>query len=136
MNEMEPPEGIRVGSPFAVDSPRAKECNADDAIDAGVASSQWGGAEGQSEQTLDVEAFYAAGPLRYTARGALGAACLVMVFATAALWWFPGGGMFVAAWGCVLSMMGMYSKMPKRAIGCLLVNALLFFLCYARTFMA
>ena len=116
MNQSEPEETIRVGSPFAIDP--------DPVATASIV---------HPKKSASPEAFYDVGPLRYTALGAVAAAVMVLVFAIAAAWWFPSGGTLITGLGCVLSIFGLYSPIPKRSAGCLFLHVALFTLCYART---
>lgn len=118
MDESEPQETIRVGSPFAVDP---------------AASSADSPATQTISPKVSPELFYDVGPLRYTAMGAVAAAVMVLGFAIAAAWWFPAGGTLIAALGCLLSIFGLYSPVPMRSAGCLVLHAALFIVCYART---
>tara|TARA_R110002049_G_scaffold47902_1_gene138438 strand:+ start:153894 stop:154331 length:438 start_codon:yes stop_codon:yes gene_type:complete len=113
-------ETIRVGSPFAVDpnpefpgTPTASTTNT-------------------TATAVSPEVFYDVGPLRYTALGAVAAAVLVLLFAIPATWWFPSGGTLIAALGCVLSIFGMYSPIPKRSAAVLAVHVVIFLFCYGR----
>lgn len=113
MDEAEPQETIRIGSPFAVDPVPV--------------------APTVQTPAMSVEAIYDVGPLRYTALGAVTASVLVMGFAIGATIWFPAGGTLVAALGCLLSIFGLYSPIPMRSAGCLVIHAVLFMLCYSRS---
>ena len=113
MENATPQESVRVGSPFAVDPPPVRVVVAKEAL--------------PPEQIYDV------GPMRYTAMGAVAAAVMLIGFAVAAAVWFPGGGTMIAAWGCVLSILGLYSPMSRRSAGCLIVHTALFLICYARS---
>ena len=115
MDDIEPQETIRVGSPFAVDPEPAS---------AGLVI---------LPTYSPPEAIYDVGPLRYTAMGAVGAAVMVMGFGIAAAFWFPAGGTLIAALGCLLSIFGLYSPIPMRSAACLVVHAALFMLCYSKT---
>jgi hypothetical protein len=101
-------ESIRIGSPFAVD-PMAQ-----------IAKRQ-------------IEPFYDVGPVRYTAMGAVAASVMVLGFATAAAWWFPGGGALIAALGCVLSIFGMYSVFRLTSVALLALHLVLFVISYGRS---
>ena len=74
-----------------------------------------------------------AGPLRYTALGALAASLIVILFAGAATWWFPVGGALIAALGCLLAIFGLFSN--HRGISALLivVHLGLFIVSYGRS---
>ncbi|QDT07261.1 hypothetical protein K227x_56880 [Rubripirellula lacrimiformis] len=65
-------------------------------------------------------------PIRYTAMGAVAASVMVVGFATAAFWWFPAGGIVVAALGCVLSIFGIFSSYRLAAMGLLAIHLFLF----------
>ncbi|MGB7343835.1 MAG: hypothetical protein WBD20_06465 [Pirellulaceae bacterium] len=109
--------GFRKGSPFANDP--------DDLWDdflpvAGV---------------LPTENLYDVGPLKYTAIGSVAAAVMVLGFAGAASWWFPGGGTLIAALGCALSIFGLYSPRKQWAAGCLVLHLMLFLFSYSRAIM-
>jgi hypothetical protein len=120
MNQNEPPEMIRSGSPFKTDP----EATAAVFV------------EVQSSRNSTPEVIYDVGPLRYTAMGSVAAAVMVMGFAAAAALWFPAGGTLIAALGCLLSIFGLYSPIPMWSAGCLVVHAALFLLCYARAIAA
>lgn len=104
---------IRVGSPFKVDP----------APIAGTSIQR---------RRAKPEAFYDVGPLRYTAMGAVAAAMVVLGFAIAAAWWFPGGGTIIATLGCALSIFGLYSHKRLAAGACLMLYLLLFLISYTR----
>ena len=100
---------IRVGSPFAVDP---------------------------LPPLLDskpIEAFYDVGAIRYTAMGAVAASAMVLAFGAAAAWWFPSGGVLIAALGCALSLFGMASAYRFTAVGLLAANLGMFLYSYVRT---
>lgn len=100
---------VRKGSPFAVDPPPL------------------------APQIRPIEVVIDGGPLRYTAMGAVAAAAMVLAFAMAATWWFPGGGTLIAALGCVLSIFGLYSNYRYTAATFLLFHLALFIASYGRT---
>ena len=106
------PIDVRVGSPFtegtAVPPPPLIESN-------------------------EAESIYDVGPLRYTAMGAVIAAAMVLFFAAIAAWWFPPGGTLIAALGCVLAIMGMFSHFRKISAAVLVLQVLLFLTSYSRT---
>ena len=106
------PKEIRTGSPFASDPEMTPSQDA--------------------AQTRKLEKFYDVGPLRYTAMGAVAASAMVIVFASIACWWFPGGGALIAGLGCALAAFGMFSHMRTPAIGCLVVHMALFVVSYSR----
>lgn len=106
------PKEIRTGSPFASDPE--------------LTPSQ------VAAQTRKLEKFYDVGPLRYTAMGAVAASAMVIVFASIACWWFPGGGALIAGLGCALAAFGMFSHLRTPAIGCLVVHMALFVVSYSR----
>ena len=99
---------VRVGSPFAADPFEADPARA-------------------------VETLYDVGPLKYTAMGAVSASVMVVGFAAAAAYFFPVGGTMIAALGCVLSILGMYSSYRVTAAGLLAIHLCLFVLSYGRT---
>jgi len=100
---------IRVGSPFAVDPvPSLPE-------------------------SKPAEAFYDVGPIRYTAMGAVAASAMVLVFGAAAAWWFPTGGVLIAALGCALSLFGMSSAYRITSIGLLATHLGMFVYSYIRS---
>lgn len=80
-----------------------------------------------------VEVLVAGGPVRYTAMGAVAASAMVLGFAAAAAWWFPGGGTMIAALGCGLSLFGLYSHYRATAAGLLLLHLALFIVSYGRS---
>jgi hypothetical protein len=102
-------ETIRIGSPFAIDP----------AV--------------PFQTAKQIEAFYDVSPLRYTAMGAVAASCLVLCFGAAAAWWFPSGGVLIAALGCGLSLFGMASVYRYSSIGLLMIHLGLFLFSYSRT---
>ncbi len=102
-------DGIRYGSPFAVDP----------VIAAPLPPSK-------PEVIFDV------GPMKYTAMGAVAASAMVLIFAGFAAWWFPGGGTLIAGLGCMLAIFGMFSHYRLRAFGCLALHLMLFMLSYSR----
>lgn len=83
--------------------------------------------------THSVESVYDAGPLRYTAMGAVIAAAMVLFFAVTAAWWFPPGGTLIAALGCVLAIMGMFSHFRKISAAVLVFHVVLFLASYSRS---
>jgi hypothetical protein len=106
--------GIREGSPFAVDpepSPSDEEFG---------------------QVPLTAEAFYDIGPMRYMALGAVLAAAIVLLFAAASAYWFPGGGLLVAGLGCLLAMLGFFSPRPRTAVGLLAGHLALLATAYIR----
>ena len=102
-------EPIRYGSPFAVDP----------VLD-------------PTRVTAPAEVFIDAGPLKYTAMGAVAASAMVILFASAAAYWFPGGGTLIAVLGCVLAILGLFSYYRFRAFACLVAHLALFLVSYAR----
>ncbi|QDT10452.1 hypothetical protein [Planctomycetes bacterium K23_9] len=108
---------VRVGSPFASEPSDLWDDFLPDSNDS------------QPELMYDV------GPLKYTAIGAVAAAVMVLAFAIAASWWFPGGGTLIAALGCALSIFGMYSPRKTLAAVCLLLHLGLFLFSYSRAIM-
>ena len=122
MDDVTSPEEIRVGSPFAVDP----ESVTDPANVAVLTSGNL------RPLATSPETFYDVGPLRYTALGSVAAALIVLFFGLPAMWWFPPGGTLIASLGCLLSLFGLYSPVPKRAAAVLAVHALLFLICYGR----
>ena len=110
MDSTKQPElAIRVGSPFAVDPlPSLPE-------------------------SKPAEAFYDVGPIRYTAMGAVAASAMVLVFGIAAAWWFPAGGVLIAALGCALSLFGTASAYRITSIGLLAAHLGMFLYSYIRT---
>ncbi len=112
------PDGaIRVGSPFAVDPPERL-----------VTTS------GDSSRSIsnDIEAFYDVGTIRYTAMGAVLASVMVLGFGGVAAWWFPAGGVMIAALGCGLSLFGMASVYRFTSIGLLVAHLGMFLYSYSR----
>jgi len=107
---------IRVGSPFAVDPPPRSTRTAADS--SGPASN-------------DIEAFYDVGAIRYTAMGAVLASVMVLGFGGVAAWWFPVGGVMIAALGCGLSLFGMASVYRFTSIGLLLAHLGMFIYSYS-----
>ncbi len=105
-----PDLSIRVGSPFASE-PNAPE-----------------------RRSKRIEAFYDVGPIRYTAMGSVGASVMVLGFAAAGAWWFPVGGVLIAALGCGLSLFGMASVYRISSITLLLIHLGLFLFSYSRSF--
>ena len=102
------PSAVRVGSPFAVD-PRA------------------------AASPAPAESLQELGPMKYTAMGAVSASMLVVGFAAAAAYFFPAGGTLVAALGCLLSILGMYSSYRFAAACLLTLHLCLFVLSYGRS---
>lgn len=100
---------IRHGSPFAVDP----------AWDAPL-------------EPREPELFLDVGPLKYTAMGAVAASAMVVLFASAAAYWFPGGGTLIAGLGSVLAIFGLYSHYRLRALLCLIAHLVLFMVAYGR----
>lgn len=98
---------VRVGSPFAVD-PRV------------------------SNSPPPAESLQELGPMKYTAMGAVGASILVVGFGVAAAYFFPAGGTLVAALGCLLSILGMYSSYRLTAACLLTLHLCLFVFSYGR----
>ena len=99
---------IRYGSPFAVDP-------------------YW-----DEPIQVEPELFLDVGPLRYTAMGAVAASGMVVLFASASAYWFPGGGTLVAGLGGLLAIFGLFSHYRFHALGCLIVHLLLFMTSYTR----
>ena len=102
---------IRVGSPFAVDPPPT-----DSAV-------------------KPVEQVYDVGPMRYTAMGAVAASVVVLGFGAAAVWWFPSGGVLIAALGCSLSLFGTASAYRITSIMLLAAHLGIFLLSYSQSFL-
>lgn len=100
---------IRVGSPFATDP---------------LPSFQ---------DSKPIEAFYDVGPIRYTAMGAVAASAMVLVFGAAAAWWFPGGGVLIAALGCGLSLFGAASAYRFTSLVLLAAHLGMFLYSYSQT---
>lgn len=67
-------------------------------------------------------------------RAANWASAWVALCGVACLFLFPGGGVIVAALGCALATIGLFSSRPIVATGLLLIHAGLFFACYQRLF--
>ena len=103
-------EEIREGSPFAVDPPTLAF-----------------GSDAPVEIVVD-------GILKYTAMGAVGAAVVVLLFASVAAWWFPEGGTLIAGLGCVLSIFGLYSAHRLTSVGVLAAHLSMFVVSYMRSF--
>lgn len=78
------------------------------------------------------EQVYDIGPVRYTALGAVAAAILVLCFGAAAAWWFPAGGILIAALGCMLSLFGMLSPRKQTAALLLVTHVFVFLFSYSR----
>jgi hypothetical protein len=71
------------------------------------------------------------GAMKYTAKGSAAASLMVLLFAVAAMYWFPTGGVLVAALGSGLAVGGLFSDYRLPATCLLLVHLGLFFACYA-----
>ncbi len=99
---------IRVGSPFAAEPQQAER------------------------NSKPIEAVYDVGPIRYTAMGAVAASAMVLAFGAVAAWWFPSGGVMIAALGCGLSLFGMASVYRYTSIVLLVLQLGLFLLSYSR----
>lgn len=67
-------------------------------------------------------------------RSAIWASAWVAIFSIACYQVFPGGGVVVAALGCGLAMIGLFSSRPIPATVLLVTHAVLFFGCYQRLF--
>ena len=67
-------------------------------------------------------------------RSAIWASAWVAIFSVACYQLFPGGGVVVAALGCGLAMIGLFSSRPIPATVLLVTHAGLFFGCYQRLF--
>ena len=80
-----------------------------------------------------VETFYDVGPIRYTAMGAVAASVMVLAFGATAAWWFPTGGVLIAALGCGLSLFGLASVYRFTSIGLLVAHLGLFLFCYSQS---
>ncbi len=106
---------IRQGSPFA-----------DDAATVTAKSS----ISGKKTLPLDLAE---AGPLRYTAVGALFACGLVLGFAIPAAIWFPIGGVIITVVGIALAIFGIQSGYTKVSLGLLLIQLILFLYCFGET---
>lgn len=104
---------VRVGSPFAVDPPELAFQYASFPTDRG--------------------GFDDAGPLRYTAMGAVAASAMVVAFAAASVAWFPAGGVMIALLGCALAIFGLFSSYRLAAMGLLVVHLGLFVANYWQT---
>lgn len=63
------------------------------------------------------------GVWRETAAAASLAAVFLLAFVLACWFWFPGGGVSIAALGVVLSLMGLISRHPTRSLLTLLFHA-------------
>ncbi len=106
-------EIVRVGSPFAVDPPELSLSYASFPIDRG--------------------GFDDAGPMRYTAMGAVGASAMVVGFAAVSLMWFPVGGVLIALLGSALAVFGLFSSYRYSAMGLLAVHLGLFVANYLKS---
>ena len=73
------------------------------------------------------------GSIRYVASGAVAASILVLGFAVAAVSWFPAGGALIAALGCVLAILGLYSSFRLASATLLAVHLCLFVVSYGRS---
>lgn len=62
------------------------------------------------------------------------ASAWVALCGTACLSMFPGGGVLVAALGCALATIGLFSSRPIIATVLLVIHVGLFFACYQRLF--
>lgn len=67
-------------------------------------------------------------------RSAIWASAWVAIFSIACYQVFPGGGVVVAALGCGLAIIGLFSSRPIPATVLLVTHAGLFFGCYQRLF--
>lgn len=65
-------------------------------------------------------------------RAAIWASAWSLMFVIACWAVFPGGGVLVAALGCALAVVGMFSSRPIPAIALLAIHAGMFFACYSR----
>lgn len=106
---------VRRGSPFAKSSHRA---DGGPAIDARALSSV--------EPAFD--------PEWGVLRAANWASAWVALCALACLQMFPAGGVIVAALGCALATIGLFSSRVLVAGGLLALHAWLFFACYQKLF--
>lgn len=70
------------------------------------------------------------GAMKYTAKGSVAASLMVVFFAAAAVYWFPTGGVLVAALGSGLAVGGLFSDYRLPSACLLLVHLGLFFACY------
>ncbi len=120
MNELTTPHEdapVRRGSPFA-DLPK------DDAKGSGAARDDLG--------LPGVELAF--DPEWGVLRAANWASAWVALCGLACLSMFPGGGVIVAALGCGLATVGLFSSRALIAAGLLVLHAWLFFACYQRLF--
>lgn len=106
-------EAVRVGSPFVSGSAKATPPPL------------------EPPAPLTADQIHEVGVLRYTAMGSVAAAILVAFFAAIAMFWFPVGGILIAALGCILSLFGLMSQFKKMATGLLVAHLAFFVLSYS-----
>ena len=135
--------GIRTGSPFAIDPPSIAPPSA--AQPSGSPLSDGPLSDGSLPDGEEpIVARYAtgssaneilddAGPLCYTALGALAASLIVILFAAVGTWWFPAGGALIAALGCLLAIFGLFSTYRISSAVLIVVHLGLFVVSYSRS---
>jgi hypothetical protein len=72
-----------------------------------------------------------AGPIEYTAGGALIASAIVAVSTASTLQWFPTGAIVTSALGMLLATLGTLSGRQYVAISLLAIQAILFYLAFS-----
>ena len=110
-------DSVRVGSPFAPGSITGAAQASDKHFSTVAIESS------SAEVITD-------GVLKYTAQGSATASLLVIFFAVVSVWWFPAGGVVVAALGSALAVGGMFSQYRLPSAGLLLIHLGLFFASY------
>ena len=79
-----------------------------------------------SSSPLSAQQVHDVGVMKYTAMGAVAASILVAGFAAIAMFWFPVGGILIAALGCFLSLFGLMSHFQRTAALMLVVHLCFF----------
>jgi hypothetical protein len=127
-------EVILTGSPFApgsiTDAANSDAANSD-AANSSAANSSAAAHDAAVQAT--VTEVLTDGVMKYTAKGSATASLMVVFFASTAAWWFPAGGVLIAALGCGLAVGGLFSDYRLLAAGLLVVHLGLFFACYVMT---